>query len=307
MKSRLKAAGKMALRRLFELGQRLGLDVLPRHFYSEIPDIAELKKDRGWMRAYTMKGVAGAGLGEQLDFVRSCTQGLAETLEARDIHAQACRENGAPGFGPVEADFLYCFMRRMKPAKVLQIGCGVSTSVMLRAAKDEGYATRISCVDPYPTDFVIQAAQQGLITLVRERAERLDIAFLSGLGEGELLFVDSTHALKPGGEVPRIILEALPRLNVGAWAHFHDIYFPYDYARGILRSDLFFPHESVLLHAYLTDNPRAAIAASLSLLHYGAPQQLKALLPGYRPAANNEGLGMNDGDFPSSLYIRITR
>ena len=53
-----------------------------------------------------------------------------------------------------------------------------------------------------------------------------------------MLFVDATHTVKPGSEVNRIILDVLPRLDAGVFVHFHDIYFPYDYQRGLLSSEL---------------------------------------------------------------------
>ena len=46
----------------------------------------------------------------------------------------------------------------------------------------------------------------------------------------------------------------LPRLAAGVRVHFHDIWFPYDYSGGILDSELFFWHETALLHAYLAGN-----------------------------------------------------
>jgi hypothetical protein len=54
----------------------------------------------------------------------------------------------------------------------------------------------------------------------------------------------------------------------------------------------------------LSCNDRYEIAASLSMLHYGAPKQLAALLPYYRPAGNDDGLTTTDGHFPSSIYLR---
>ena len=44
----------------------------------------------------------------------------------------------------------------------------------------------------------------------------------------DLLFIDWTHAVKPGSEVNDLIHEVLPRLRPGVWVHVHDIYFPYD-------------------------------------------------------------------------------
>ena len=44
----LKDMYKWGLRKAFVLGQHLGFDILPRHFYSEIPDVRALRKDQSW-------------------------------------------------------------------------------------------------------------------------------------------------------------------------------------------------------------------------------------------------------------------
>ena len=102
-----------------------------------------------------------------------------------------------------------------------------------------------------------------------------------------------------------LIHEVLPRLRQGVWVHFHDIYFPYDYARDTLRSDLFFPQESSLLYAFLSGNARYRVEASLSMVHYAAPDGLKRLIPLYQPNDQTDGLGGADGKhFPSSAWLR---
>jgi hypothetical protein len=133
----------------------------------------------------------------------------------------------------------------------------------------------------------------------------LDLAQVDSLDNDVLFFVDSTHTLGPAGEVSRIILEMLPRLKTGARAHFHDIIFPYDYSRDLLSGALFFWHESVLLHAFLAYNDRFSVLASLSMLHYANPAALGRFLPNYRPAMNEEGLGISGGHFPSSTYLEV--
>jgi hypothetical protein len=97
----------------------------------------------------------------------------------------------------------------------------------------------------------------------------------------------------------------LPRLRAGAWVHFHDIWFPYDYSRDILNGSLFFWHESPLLHAFLAYNSRFRLAASLSMLHYACPQSLAQYLPNYKPARSDEGLNAGAGHFPNSLYLEV--
>jgi len=291
----------------FELGQRVGIDLLPHRFYSEIPTMRELRTSQGWRSARSMIGVAGTDVDEQLELVRACCPlELVERQRVGDIYTSACAENEA-GFGPIEADFLHCFVAAQKPKRVVQVGCGVSTAVILRAADEAGYQPSLTCVEPYPTPFLRNQARQGRIELLEQRCQEVALERLAQLEAGDLLFVDSTHTVKPGSEVNLIILELLPRLAGGIWLHFHDIYFPYDYGRSLLTGAIYFGNESTLLHAYMIGNPHIRIAASLSMLHYARTEQLAELLPNYRPAPSEHGLKpsrLTRGHFPSSTYLR---
>ncbi len=252
MMRRLKNASKLLLVKLFHIGQRFGFDVLPRHFYSEIPDMGNLKRTNCWKKPYSMIGVAGTDLDAQLAFVRSVVPPpLLERLACGDVHREACGRNGEEGYGPIEADFLFAFISTLRPQRIVQIGCGVSTAICLMAAQEAGYTPEIVCIEPYPTPFLTKTSAAKAITLIQEKVENLDYSFLGPLEAGDLFFVDSSHALGPAGEVTRIVLEMLPRLNAGVRVHFHDIYFPYDYPGDLLSTALFFNHESTLLHAFL--------------------------------------------------------
>lgn len=308
LKRKIKNVGKRGLRTLFEIGQRFGVDVLPRHFYSEIPDIRDLRRNGDWKRPHSMVGVRGADTGVQFDFLESCCpQGLVAELSRRNVFRDACSANGEPGFSLVDADFLYCFIRSVRPEKIVQVGCGVSTSVMRIAAEgSQDYRPEIVCIEPYPTDFLKAAARSGEIRLIPEKAQQVALEALTDLGENGFLFVDSTHTVKPGSEVNRLILEVLPRLAPGSWVHFHDIYFPYNYQRGLLDDELFFCNESALLHAFLINNTAYSVRASLSMLHYADPVRLGRSLPNYRPAGNDHGLRASDGHFPGSIYLQAS-
>ena len=298
-------------RKLLEAGQRARVDILPRHFYSSVPDVAELKSTSAWRQPRSLLGVEGADPESQLAFVSECSSEALQELVARtDIHGDACRENGAVGFGPVEAAFLYCFVATKRPPKVVQVGCGVSTAVIYRAAAETGYDVELVCVDPYPTEYLKRLAAAGALTLIAEPAQDVPLAVLTELDAGDLLFVDSTHTVKPGSEVNRLVLEVLPRLRSGVLVHFHDITFPYDHTPTILTDDVFFWNESVLLQAFLTGNQGYRIRAALSLLHHAAPTALQSLLPLYEPALLRDGLSPArhgiPGHFPSSIYLEVT-
>ena len=302
----LKQQMKRILRRIFEVGQRFKVDILPRHFYSEIPSISLLRSTTAWRRPLSMNGIAGAEIQSQLELAASCTQGLQANLATTFIHQRACEMNGLKeGFGEIEADFLYCFVRSQKPPQIVQVGCGVSTAVCILAAADEGYKPKIICIDPYPTRFLLQQAAAGAIHVVAKKVEESELKIGEILTAGGLFFVDSSHTLGPAGEVTQLICETLPTLPTGTWVHFHDIYFPYNYAPAILTSDIFFSHETDLLYAFLVMNPRFRIATSLSMLHHSSAAELASLLPRYRPAKFEQGLRLSSGDYPSSVYLRV--
>jgi hypothetical protein len=254
-----------------------------------------------------MVGVAGADLDAQLAFVRSAVPpSLRDRLAGGSVFAEACARNGEEGYGAIEADFLFALVVSFRPRRVVQVGCGVSTAVCLAAAREAGYTPEIVCIEPYPTRFLKEAGAAGEITLVPKKVEDLDYSFLEPLAAGDLFFVDSSHCLGPAGEVTRIVVEMLPRLADGVRVHFHDIYFPYDYPGNLLTKALFFHHESALLHAFLVLNRRFGISASLSMLHHARPSELAALLPNYRPRANDHGLAAGPGHFGSAVYLEAT-
>lgn len=301
----LRSTLKGFLHRLFVAGQYLGVDVLPRHFYSEVPDLRLLKKSGHWRTPFSMTDVQGADLEQQSQAVTSLlSPEIGAELAHDDIYSMACAMNGAMGFGPIEAQCLYAFVRTHRPRQILQIGCGVSTAICLLAAKRSNYEPQLICVEPFPTDYLTAQARNGAIDLLRIPAQQLPLSRIDNLETDCLLFVDSTHTLGPAGEVTRIILEMLPRLKPRAWAHFHDIRFPYDYDRRLVSQALFFQHESPLLHAFLCCNSRFRIEFSMSMLHYGARDVLHSCFPRYRPAQDMDGLETAPGHFPSSTYLR---
>jgi hypothetical protein len=305
MGSRLKDIFKDTLVRMFHLGQRFGVDVLPRHFYSEIPSIAKLRATEHWRQSYTMVGVQGWNADEQLAFVRGAvTPEVAKYLAEHDVRAEAAKENGELGYGPVEAQMLFAFVATRRPQRIVQIGCGVSTAICIAAGKFAGYRPEITCVEPYPTNYLKSAAERGDIRLINRPVEDIGLDFFSHLADGDLFFVDSTHTLGPAGEVTRIIVEMLPRLSAGVYVHFHDIFFPYDYTPWILTDAMFFWHESPLLHAFLCMNRGFTVRASLSLLHHERQAGLQEAFPRYRPMPMTHGLMGGDGDFPSSIYLQ---
>jgi len=254
-----------------------------------------------------MPGV-GVHVDRQLSRLREIVLPFLPEYRANTAFHEGVAGAFGPGFGPIEAQTLHGFIRGTKPARVVEVGSGISTYCMLEAAKlnsAEGAPVQITCVEPYPSAWLRSAP----VHLVAERVEQVSMEVFEALEAGDLLFIDSTHAIRVGGDVMQIILEILPRLKPGVFVHFHDIYFPFDYQRDADRS-IFQWMETAMLHAYLVGNTGMDIVFCLSQLHYDRPDGLRQVFPDYDPEPGNDGLRpvteTGTRDFPSSIYLQTT-
>ena len=304
MIERVKAALPAAMVKINKFSQRFGATVLPNHFYSEIPDFNELARTHGWRKPMSMHGIDCPSTMEQLATLDAWVRSTSTADDLGGIHDRACEANGEGGFGPLEAQALYAFVVHEKPRKIAQIGCGVSTAIILEAADAAEYRPELTCVEPYPTSMLQKLDREGKLTLRSAKAQDVPANELAALAEGGLLFVDSTHTLRPGSEVIVLISEILPRLAGGTWAHFHDIYFPYDYGPALLEEGVFQFRENTLLYAFLVNNARWRIEVSMSMLHHAEREGLGGVLEGYEPMPMSDGLRVGTGHFPASTYLR---
>lgn len=304
--SRVRGGGKRVFLRLHEIASSVGFIILPKHYYVPIPDLAALRRSRSvWARRSGLHGLT-IDLEAQLQALRRLVQPYEPEYSGNTAFRDATKGAFGPGFGYVEAQVLHGFVRGGRPQRILEVGSGVSTYCMMQAATRnaaEGHPASITCIEPYPSDWLAVAP----VRLIRERVETVPQEIFDELGSGDLLFIDSTHTVRTGGDVTHIVLEILPRLKPGVVVHFHDIFLPFDFQRDADRS-LFQWMETALLHAYLIGNAGVEILFCLSHLHYDRPDALREIVPEYIQEPGCDGLRQERaiGHFPSSLYLRMT-
>src|SRR5205814_10103081 len=128
-------------------------------------------------------------------------------------------------------------------------------------------ACPLICVEPFPSDFLSKGFP-GLKSLVIKEVQQIDLDFFSQLQSGDVLFIDSSHTVKIGGDVNYLFLEVLPRLKLGVIVHVHDILFPLDYRRDWVKEQFRFWNEQYLLQAFLCFNSAFEVLLSTSYLGY---------------------------------------
>jgi hypothetical protein len=200
-------------------------------------------------------------------------------------------ETLALGFGPgytrLDALVLYAMLRAKKPGRYVEVGSGLSTYYASLAGQrntSEGSPMQITCVEPHP--FEMLKAIPG-ITILQHEVQDVGLELFTGLGEDDVLFIDSSHIVRLDGDVPFLFLEVLPALHTGPLIHIHDIPFPYHcpYPPEYWIYKGVWPmwwNESMLLHALLCGNSQLAVILSTPLLRFHDEDFLKRIIPGYQ-------------------------
>ena len=92
--------------------------------------------------------------------------------------------------------------------------------------------------------------------------------------DGDFLFIDSSHMVRPQGDVLHEFLTIIPHLKKGVYVHVHDIFTPHDYLEGWVKENVKFWNEQYLLEALLTGNQSLEIVAALNFLKYNHYSEL---------------------------------
>ena len=161
-------------------------------------------------------------------------------------------------FEYADAIFLNLLIRHLKPKRIIEIGSGFSSAIMIDTNEIFfNHCIELTFVEPYPERLqsLMKKGDEKFLTLVQHNLQDVDILLFSQLEAGDILFVDSTHVTKTGSDVNRILFEILPILPKGVIIHFHDIFYPFEYPKEwVLGWSGFGWNEIYILRAFLTNN-----------------------------------------------------
>ena len=126
-------------------------------------------------------------------------------------------------FPRLDAAAAYAMVRTLRPRRIVEVGSGHSTRFLARAVADGKLDTRITAIDPKPRASLAGLGVEWIATPVQR------VAAFPPLGAGDILFIDSSHQMKPGSDVEFLLKAVLPMLPAGVHVHFHDIFIPDGY------------------------------------------------------------------------------
>lgn len=166
-----------------------------------------------------------------------------------------------------DAEYLYNIIRLFKPRRIVEIGSGHSTLMAINAIRankreDGSYNCKHICIEPYECPW-LNALD---VEVIRKPVEKTGKDIFTLLEGNDLLFIDSSHIIRPQGDVLFEYLEILPVLKPGVIVHIHDIFTPKDYPEEWIVRDIRFWNEQYLLEAFLAFNKNYKIIGSLNYL-----------------------------------------
>ena len=189
-------------------------------------------------------------------------------------------------YSAVDSEVLYAIVRWRQPAQVIELGSGNSSRVIAHALernRADGRAAEYRVYDPYPFYGGGQVPAPASADVRPLSATEVPLADIEGLERGDVLFVDTTHTVKTGGDVVRIVLELLPALRPGVVVHFHDIFLPYEYPRTWVLELRRAWAEQYLLQAFLAYNSGFEVLMPCHATSRSDPSRLRRSIPSAHP------------------------
>ncbi|MEI8037378.1 MAG: class I SAM-dependent methyltransferase [Verrucomicrobiota bacterium] len=243
----------------------------PGHYYSPVPDLGEITRDAD--SAFSDKELPGIDLNtdNQVKLLQDLKSYYPEYVyNLPDMGGRITRyqKNGA-FYRHSDCVFLYGMMRKYQPRRIIEVGSGHSSALMLDT-NEFFFDNKIqhTFIEPHTErlETILKESDRLHNRIIRDKVQNVKIEEFEILERDDILFIDSTHVSKIASDVNYIMFEILPALKPGVLIHFHDVFHGFEYPRHWILDNRWFWNENYLLHAFLMHNKNYEIVALNSYL-----------------------------------------
>jgi hypothetical protein len=257
--------------------------VSPGHFYSPIPSLDEIKRDEQQIFGNIYQNIPGIELHEleQLKLLEEFTHYYEEMpFQAHKIEGlRYYFENSSYSYS--DAIILYSMIRFLKPKRIIEIGSGFSSCVILDTNELFFNSSIVTThIDPYPDLLVslIKENDKDNAKIISSRLQDVDLSEIKSLEPKDILFIDSTHVSKVNSDVNHIFFNILPNLHSDVYIHFHDIFYPFEYPKDWVYEGRAW-NEAYILRTFLQYNSVFSIVLMNTFMEYFHEQFFQEKMP----------------------------
>lgn len=251
----------------------------PGHFYSPVPAWDEVARDAGRIFRRT-RALPGIDLREdaQVALFHELARFYPELPYGTRDGLRYTFDN--TNFGHGDAIVLYAMLRHLRPQRIVEIGTGYSSAVMLDTNElFLGGAAECTFIDPAPQLLESLLRPGDRARVLGQRVQDVPLETFTALEANDVLFVDSSHVLKTGSDVNFILFEILPRLQSGVVVHFHDVFHPFEYPQSWVCDLGLAWNEIHAVHAFLLFNSAFEITFFNDYLAHTHEELFRAAMP----------------------------
>lgn len=184
-------------------------------------------------------------------------------------------------FSYSDAIFLYCFLRKQQPNRIIEVGSGFSSAATLDTVDSiQSWNPKITFIEPYPDRLnnLLKKHDEQFVEVIHKKIQDVPTEIFSTLQTGDFLFIDSSHILKCGSDLHLLLFKILPSLKPGVFVHFHDVFYPFDYPSNWLSEGRYW-NENYFLRAFLSYNSEWEIHFFNSYVHTVFTDIIKESMP----------------------------
>lgn len=268
---------------IFDKAERMGIHILPVHYYTPIPASAEIKFDDQTSVFAAVSGdvldSAVNTLSEMVDRYKDEYSDLADRKPFEKQETISEFRFGLAPYSTIEAELLYGLVRSAKPSQIIEIGSGHTTLLIAEAIRAEaGYSPVFECIEPYRPKY-LQNLPPEVTTFNDSPLQSITMDRFREMGKGDILFIDSSHVVNYGSDVVYEICAILPNLSPGVLVHFHDIFLPYEYPTEWIENSKFFWNEQYMISALVQGSQRYKVVFPLHQIYRERRKEMDALFP----------------------------
>ena len=225
------------------------------HYYSPIPSREDVIANLG--KARPRSSLAGIELCKESQF--ALLQQYQKYYEEAPFPLQKrgdCRYYYEQDwFCYADAILLYCFIRHFRPKRIVEVGSGLSALILDTMERFPYGDVEVTFIEPFPDRLLslLKPEDKNRCRIIEHKVQEVDPRVFESIQSGDLLFIDSSHVVKYGSDVQHLFFEILPNLPKGAYVHFHDIFFPFEYISEWMAEGRYW-NEDYFLRAFLSYN-----------------------------------------------------
>lgn len=268
---------------LFSVNRRFNFFFTPGHYYSPIPDLKEVREHAKEVFDSSKRDILGIDLNEE--------EQIALLKEFAKYHGDfafpANKEKGTryyydnSYYSIGDGMILYSMIRHFKPARILEVGSGYSSALMLDVdGVFLGGETDFTFIEPNPERLysLISAKDRNRYKVVEGIVQNVSEEIFHSLSRNDFLFIDSSHVAKTHSDLLHLVFRVLPIIKPGVIIHFHDIFWPFEYPQDWLEVGRAW-NEAYFLRSFLQYNNSFKILYYNSFIYTHHKDALKDSLP----------------------------